>query len=267
MAWEPLSVREGWTEPVTHQEGVPDHLKRPLIDWVASTIHPPTLDGPDSEALCQIVLVRLNIPTPGSDSYWTTLRSACKQNEEVLLTTIDALLLVDAVRSDDQSLRSLLEMGGSVWTVSPSRKSLERRVDSTAREAASAAVAPDDEAATELAQAWSEAFGRHPDPSDAWDHAIKAVEAVAIPAVCPKKDKANLGTVAGQLKAQPEQFHFTLGDVTTVESMIRRMWVNPDRHRGAEHRNPTQREAEAVVMLAVTLVQWFRTGAIRRKGA
>jgi hypothetical protein len=50
-----------------------------------------------------------------------------------------------------------------------------------AHDAYERAVAPQDVAGNELQEAWARALGRHPDASDAWDHAIKAVEAVLIP--------------------------------------------------------------------------------------
>jgi hypothetical protein len=53
-----------------------------------------------------------------------------------------------------------------------------------------AAIAAADEAASELREAWANAFGRNGDPSDAWDHAIKAVEDVLIPEMMPNNTKA-----------------------------------------------------------------------------
>jgi hypothetical protein len=36
-------------------------------------------------------------------------------------------------------------------------------------------------------------------PSDAWDHAIKAVEAILLPTILPKQDQAKIGQVLGEL--------------------------------------------------------------------
>jgi hypothetical protein len=83
------------------------------------------------------------------------------------------------------------------------------------------ATEPRDEASEELREAWDRAYSRNPNASDAWDHAIKAVELLYIAIVCPTKDKANLGSVAGHLKAHPNQFTVGLestgiGGVETV---------------------------------------------------
>jgi hypothetical protein len=39
---------------------------------------------------------------------------------------------------------------------------------------------------------------------------------------------------------------------------------NPDRHGNEQKRTPTPAEAEAIVQAAVTLVQWLRTGFLRK---
>jgi len=159
-------------------------------------------------------------------------------------------------------LDSLLSHGHSAWTTSADGKSLAERVDPTSTEAAAMSASPADEAGRELREAWDKAYGLHVDASDAWDHAIKAVEAILIPIVVGKKDKANLGSVAGELKANPGRWSFTLGPIETVEAMIRLMWPNPDRHAGADRNEPHIEHSRGVVHNAVLLVQWARDGLI-----
>ncbi len=134
-------------------------------------------------------------------------------------------------------------------------------------------MAPGDQASAELVEAWAKAYGLAPDPSDAWDHAIKAVEAVLIPIVVPAKAKATLGDVLGALKANPKGWTFvlatsssSLSNVETVEGLLRMMWPNPDRHGGGTlTRAPSLTEAEAVVQIAVTVVTWGRGGGLAKK--
>lgn len=57
MTWQPLVVREGWTKVEAPYEGVPSHLKRPLLDWVEATLFPTTSDGLEAETICQIVVI------------------------------------------------------------------------------------------------------------------------------------------------------------------------------------------------------------------
>ena len=199
-----------------------------------------------------------------------TVLNRCVQDQEVCLDVVDTLL---QFRGDSSSgaqggeeLSLVLTIGRSVWDSAPDGKSLVRRTDVTASDQARAAMTPNDVASAELSHAWDKVFGRHQDASDAWDHAIKATEAVLIPIVCPKKDKANLGSVAGYLTSASHVWKFALGDgVPTLEAMLRLMWPNPDRHQdGTPKRKPTRAEAEAVVHMAVTIVQWIRSGALKR---
>src|SRR5699024_3232883 len=126
------------------------------------------------------------------------------------------------------------------------------------------AVSPGDAASWELREAWAAVFGRNPNPSDAWDHAIKAAEEVTIPSVIPKVAKANLGGVAGELKAHPTPWSFDLpandgrSNGELLEVLVRHIWPNPDRHGGASKRSPTQSEAEGAVQVAVLIVNLCR---------
>ena len=125
-------------------------------------------------------------------------------------------------------------------------------------------MSPEDSASEEMRIAWANVYGRHPNPSDAWDHAIKAVEEIYRPLVVPKQTKGTLSDVVGQLKNTPHVWHFELGRIEALEAAMRLMWPNPDRHGGGDKRVPTMQEAEAVVQLAVMLVQWGRTGLLRK---
>jgi hypothetical protein len=128
-----------------------------------------------------------------------------------------------------------------------------------------------DLASTELRNAWVAVYGRSPDASDAWDHSIKAVEAVLIPIVTPAKAKATLGDVLGSLAHQGTLWQLELRghddskDVAPLVSMLRLIWPNPDRHGGGASRTPSLDEAEAVSSLAITIVQWARAGVLSRR--
>jgi hypothetical protein len=137
------------------------------------------------------------------------------------------------------------------------------------------ATAEADPASAELNEARIRAYGRRDeDASDAWDHAIKAVEAVLIPIVVPEISRPTLGRVIQQLdRGQPQPVTLGLAgpdgsrSVAPLVAMLRLMWPNPDRHGGSPEHNrvPTIEEARAVVHLAVTIVQWGRDGLIARK--
>ena len=161
-----------------------------------------------------------------------------------------------------------LARGGSIWWATA--HGLERRVDPTVTAAFESATGTGDVASAELTEAWIRAYGRDPDPSDAWDHAIKAVEAILIPIVVSEQDKPQLGHVIGALDRRGHLWRLGLPgadagqSVAPLVAMLRLMWPNPDRHGGSpeHHRVPTIEETRSVVHLAVTIAQWGREGMI-----
>jgi hypothetical protein len=95
-----------------------------------------------------------------------------------------------------------------------------------------------------------------------------------IPVVIPNDKIPTLGKAIGQLRDQPGQFHVAVGPsmpasrVSLVAQMLDLIWVGQhDRHGHADPLEPmavSQREAEAALYLAVTLVQWFKSGVVTR---
>jgi hypothetical protein len=197
--------------------------------------------------------------------------AAC-EHDDIFLDVIDACLAKSHnARQVSKVLEEILVNAGSVWTVAPDGRSLQRRVDDSATKAFQSAAKPGAIGSSELVEAWAACFGRQPNPSDAWDHAIKAVEAVLIPVVVPNQDKAQLGHVLGQLKDHGDQWKFLLAaqqnstPIGTLVGMLQLMWPNPDRHGGTGSRVPTLPEAQAVVHLAITIVQWVRNEVLSKR--
>lgn len=168
-------------------------------------------------------------------------------------------------------MREDLEIGGSVWRVADDGLSLERRLTETEHSAYVLAVTPDDEATNHLREAWRNAYGLHPDPSDPWDHSIKAVEALLWDLVIPKNNAATLGTTIKALEDKSANWTMRLQSsgqthsVGTLSSMLRLMWPNPDRHGSGTTRASTQQESEDVVRLAVLIVGCLRTGGLAKR--
>ena len=194
----------------------------------------------------------------------------CFRNGEQFLDVIHATLQLGVIPGEVENLERILTYGGSVWTAT--ENGLQRRVGLTAQASFEKASAPNDVASEELREAWSQAYGRNPNPSDAWDHAIKAAEAVLIPVVVPTQDRPTLGHVVGHLDNQSHLWNMSLPGpnntygVEPLVAMLRLLWPNPDRHASPLHRRPpTLSEAHAVVHLAVTIVQWARDGQIARR--
>jgi hypothetical protein len=195
--------------------------------------------------------------------------AAAARDGDLYLDCIDVTLQLTRGR-DAIALSNVLKVGGSVWTITQDKLGLERRVPEATGDAYARAISISDPVADELKQAWGAVFGRNPNPSDGWDHAIKAAEDLLIPIVVPKVAKANLGTVAGELKANPDRWTFGVpsnggrSNGETLEGLIRHIWPNPDRHGGGSKRPPTQEEAESAVLIAVAIVGLCRGRLVKQ---
>lgn len=265
--WEPLSVRLGDAEPFPLMDGVPAHLASTAWEWIEDSLTR-TMDVSDSTA--QAICLRLHIAGDPRFTRTDWIRNACASDQGTFLDVIDMVLALTGPFRGER-LRPVLEAAGSLWTVSPNGRSLTKRVTDAEEQAYNAAVEPADQAADELHQAWAKAYGVRADSSDAWDHAIKAVEIMLLPLVVPAMRKGTLSNVIGELGKQAKHFQFRLASssdrTTNIEALVqllRLMWPNPDRHGGAESRVPTSEEAQNVVNLAVLIVNWTRSGALRR---
>ncbi|WP_329253111.1 hypothetical protein OG223_25755 [Streptomyces sp. NBC_01478] len=263
--WVPLSVRRGIKPPNQIEEGVPQHLAPALEYWVEGIFGYRSSRGMNRDLIHNAALaVRIPVVNGDGSAMMHHLLSQCLQNGDLFLDVIDYLLSTSVGNSGAPHLEQSLSIGGSAWMAARDLGGLRRRVDETAQRSYDVATSPTDQASDELKQAWDRAFSRDPDASDAWDHAIKAVEAALIPIVVPKQDKAQLGHVVGSLRSQGDRWNFILPgvkmdhSVQPLISMLDALWPNPDRHANGTQRKPTLDEAQSAVHLAVSLVQWAR---------
>lgn len=275
MAWQPLSQRARNAELDGPYEGIPEHLGHALVNWYnfaigrsgGRTFH---------ESAARELAIRFRLPASiGMAAYKMAdaLLAKGMEDDEFFLDLLDATLFVLGDNNSSHILQAHLDAGASAWKVADDHRSLIRVVTSEMQATYGQATAVVDSAAAELKEAWAKAFGRIGDPSDAWDHAIKAVENVLIPAMMPNNRNATLSNVVGELGGQNgPQWKLVLPgnnqdhDVSHLVAMLRLMWPNHDRHGGtAPMRIPSEQEARAVVTLAATIVQWHREGWIVQK--
>lgn len=256
-------------------DGVPGHLQHGLIHWWRSVAEHSQSGFYAFEVTLRelAAFLRVNVdPEWDADELGEYLVATATQNDEVMLDLIDGTLRIFGRAAAVDRLVRLLDLAGSVWTVSPDHLSLVSVVSDESQTIFNASVSVEDEASGELKVAWANAFGRNGNPSDAWDHAIKAMEALFIPLVVPNQTKPNLGHVLGQLRNQGNLWKMVLpgkdddNDVAPLASMLEGIWPNIDRHQGTvNNRPPTEPEARAVVTLAATIVQWHREGWVLQR--
>jgi hypothetical protein len=203
---------------------------------------------------------------------YTDLAKQVWVKRERYLNVLDAVI---SLNPDDSAyldeLREILEMGASAWTISPHNHSLTRRVDPTAQAAAMQAMAPSDAASAELGAAWRAVYGQNPSPSQAWHLAIKACEHVLKPLVSPANNRTTLGSIIRDLRAQSAKWQLVVPgkdeshSIDPLVAMLDLVWPNHDRHGDGSPKTVDLEAAQALVHLAVTIVQWVRSGALVKK--
>ncbi|MGY4394823.1 hypothetical protein [Streptomyces sp. TE12347] len=270
-----FSARLGLADDVDAlYEGVPDHLLRPLQQWVYEYA-----DGAGGE-IGRIMCLRFRITVPEqTNAAWHLSR----QKDMLLLDVVDALLAFPLeldLKTDSSTvfaLTMLLDNAGSAYRVADDGAGLELRVSPGVGEALrqtvtdAAAASSAGSAADHLTAAWSAAYGLHPDPVGAYSEAIKAVECAAHAVIQPNHTKATLGTMLGELKGARHKFSTAISapdsdPITPVEAMMRMLWEGQTSRHGAQSATvaETLEAARAGVHLAAALVQWFVSGAVTR---
>ena len=289
--WRPLSRRgaDASGEDEILYEDVPAHLSQPLLYWLESLFeraenHRNTVAYAERKAGRVAARVRLDLrsvapkmPEPRDRlRKWSDIQAlihlARTQDGTALLDVVDATLADGVDRLEAEELEQLLTDAGSAWHVAADGKALQRRVSPAARQALEATSGTT--AAVHLSAAWTAAYGRHPNPSQAYGQAIKAVESACIPVVLPRDRLATLGKVIGELQQHSQRWQLAIlapeenhqADISTLLAMLRLLWGGQaDRHGNSAPPVPASPPAaEAAVHLALTLVHWFQSGAISR---
>ena len=277
-----------WTppgkDPAEHQtfmDGFPEYLYGPVRSWFIgqfSTSGGTFYNIPRME--------RFDLDARGRFSMAWTLRDA---GPEVLFDAIDdeaRLVLLDWTVYDCASanwnspqsnldLERILSAGYSAWKVGTREglAGLEQRAPLGVQEAADTAMAAPGDAGRLLSEAWHAAFSLSPQPDLAYRKSIEAVEAAALPKVVPNDTTAHLGKAISQMRTDSNwklpllREHPQNPTAGVVIDMMQALWSgHSDRHPGTSTYTPTTQEAaEAAVLLAVPLVQWFSSGAVARR--
>jgi len=284
--WIPLSLRRDSAAAEQYAalfDGVPDHLRWSLQDWVTSCFPSGYRTQGDSDAAERLLRaielnVRVSVPhTAGMPEDW--VREFVQQlgdDETTLLNVVDYLLSKSPrVWAARELLADTLEEGGSLWVpkMVDDRWELQERVGAEMESVLSKAVAPGDNASTHLAKAWSECFGRSPNAGAAYDDAVKSLEAAFQPIVSPKDMKATLGTIIRDIEQKPEKFGSSLEGkasgpegVSAVSAMLKVIWQTQVRHGSGAKGAPTGvsiQQARDAVVVAASLVQLVRQSGFK----
>jgi hypothetical protein len=289
VTWRPLSVRNGSADaPAKYDalhEGVPEWMHASLERWIDGflwfTGNYRSINIGRLEQIERKLRVRLDWAGEGETAREGLLLEAFK-NDGLALDVADLLLHECGDLGDAPAvLEQILADAGSAWRVVRvnGRYALVRRLAEAVQGSVDQAIAADQRAGHFLQDSFITCYGRDPDPSVAYREAIRAVEAVACPALLPDNRAATLGTVRACLEQGPdEKFAITLGEIQsevgprtnpriTLAHMTGLLWKSQfDRHGAGDEPTPpgiTREQAEAALHLASTLVLWFARGYVR----
>jgi hypothetical protein len=282
--WRPLSIREAEGGAQAYDAlhlGVPEWLGPSLWEWIARQVgqvdH--TLHADLLREIERKLKISLSWNGENFAQGWRLLRDRTA-SPELMLNVVDFFVAryLEPDSGQLDQLERILTEAGSAYTVQRQTRpfGLVRRTDPTVELAARSVMAREDAPGRLLARAWNAIYGLHPDPSDGYRHAVRAVEAAAIPVVLPTDSEATLGRVIGAVKSQPHLWQVTLTHrddpqqpVNALVEMMSALWRSQhDRHVDLNPGAPlhvSQEEAETALHLAVTLVHWFTSGRVSRR--
>lgn len=252
-------------------EDVPGHLREPLLNWLFNNIGSHELIF---EMCIELRLTGYPNPYENYSNARTWLIEHCAQYPDLLLDLVEGVLRRQGIRGTAaQNLEAVLVSANSLYKVRADKQGLEVRIVPEVAAAVQATVttaAGVNSSGQHLANAWNDAYGRTSDPVKSYSEAIKAVEAAASPVLTPNNLKATLGTLIGDLRSTSSSWTFEIQDaqgVSVVLDAMNLLWNGQtSRHGGVQAtRTETLEEARAAVHIATSLVQWFISGAIRKK--
>jgi hypothetical protein len=258
------------------EDGVPDHLSGALWEWCAEFLEEETLSMMNVE-------FRWGLPTidyHNQESVVARLSHRCRDKADLHLTVVEYLVDNNADDDDLNDLDRLLVAAHSIWTVRDGH--LGYRVDPAVQAQAEQAVTEADEGPAHwLTEAWNDAYARTPRPGPAYDASIRAVEAALRGIVIPNNGRASITQIINALRDGRKNFSFELQDsrvaaaganepvidtVDTILGMLRALAYGQKTRHGdtGQVTVNSPEESRAAVQLAVSLVQFGTSGALRR---
>jgi hypothetical protein len=188
--------------------------------------------------------------------------------ERELLRVVDySLAEKGRFSANEGTLKKVLADGRSMYE--PVQRTncyrLASRVPEGAHDAAEQLMALETSAGLLLRKAWSKVYDLEPDDSGAYAAAVKAVEAAALPALGIDKDIGTVDTAIRAIQAKDSTWrlpfkreHTEYPSKDVLLGLLKSIYRGQrDRHGNVTYTDVTHQEAQAAVLLAVTLVGWF----------
>lgn len=262
------------------RDGVPPTMRSALLSWIVGSISDRGYVSPS--ALHDIennldVSLGLNPQFTGLLENSQALGFLMKLEGRELLRVADFRLFNGGrYSSGTEKLESILRAGRSKYQVVERDSSyrLEERVPEGVRVAAESLMSTTSVAGNLLATAWSKVYDLEPDDSGAYAAAVKAVETASFPALnIEAKDNANVSTVVRVIEGKNASWrlpfkreHTQAPSRDVLLGMLRSLYKGQrDRHGHEAYAGVSHDEAEAAVLMSVSLVGWFANGLVQER--
>lgn len=197
--------------------------------------------------------------------------------ERQLLHVVDYLLSQQrgSYRPNSEALEAILRTGRSRFAVVSHDESdrLGHRVPEGVRIAAEQVMTLESTSSKLLRRAWTKVHDLAPDDGGAYWHAVKAVEAAAFPVLGIEGETATLSHAVRAIERREATWrlpfvreHTEYPSRDVLLGMLKSMYRGQrDRHGSEAYADVTHAEAEAAVLMAVSLVGWFSAGLVRER--
>jgi hypothetical protein len=262
------------------RDGIPAGMRSGLLRWLAKTL---SSQGYVAPATLHELENNLDVSLDLSPRRTTGLLVAdvigmlMKLNDRDLLRAADFRLFKQGNYSPyAQELEAILRDGRSKYQVVDRGSShrLAERVPEGTRVAAESLMTTAGTAGRLLATAWGKVYDLEPDDSGAYAAAVKAVETAAFAALdIPADANANVSTVVRAIEGKGATWrlpfvreHTEAPSRDVLLGMLKSLYKGQrDRHGSAAYTDVTHDEAEAAVLLAVSLVGLFANGLVQQR--
>jgi hypothetical protein len=265
------------------RDGIPTSMEAPLRAWITRQI------GGRFSILFEGLAANLTVvhelqaalhldlgaPASGDMRLDHVIGAIFAKGERTIMQVTDFLLSrLNPAADGIQSISKTLDWTHSKYCVitSGGEPRLALRLAEGLAETAQSIINEAGQSGPLLAKAWHYAFGVEPQPAEAMDFAVKAVELAVTPVVCPKHSSPSLGNAISDVRQQGNWTHNLRSDGdkapsnTTIHHMLQTLWAGQHyRHVDQTAVPPTLEQAQSHVQLAALLVGWFSSGAVSRQ--
>lgn len=291
--WRPVSVRASGEETrfdVLH-EGVPDWMRRPLVDrltitlttwsyaFTSSSSSSMTSAQAESKVVQELELalrVRFSGPSVGY------VIDDVSHKADLALDLLDCLMTHELMGPDGiEATKYMLQRAGSAWDVVQNEAGgaqLVRRVPEPVMSAVEEVFIRGDAVSRHISSAFRLAYGRDPHAGAAYQEAVKAVESAGATTILPDDLLATLGKMIRAIRDKPLKWRCVLRPDDPKRSMeqvaeaMELLWKGQHDRHGEGTVDPNAQsssemsleEAQAALYLAITIAIWFQQGAIVR---